>query len=139
MRRYLVPLLMVIVSIYLSACVSDPRTMWKTEIQTNISDFHYDPQKWIVPSEQTITITFDIPDGTSHLFAILRTQIPGGMDLSAENLFWSFSLTRPHITASFKAPAMPGEYIVTCLTPGHNEKGEIGQLIVVMPYSSPAP
>lgn len=130
---------MAIVSINLVACVSDPRTMWKTEIQAIISDFHYDPQKWIVPSGQTIMITFDIPDGTSHLFTILRTQIPGGMDLSAENLFWSLPLTGPHITASFKAPAMPGEYIVTCLAPGHKEKGEIGQLIVVMPYSSPVP
>lgn len=139
MKRYLVLLLMMIMSICLVACVSDPRTMAKTAIQISIAEDHFNPQKWIVPSGQTIVITFDILDGTSHTFAVLKTQIPGGLDLSAENIFWSVPLTGTHFTTSFRAPAMPGEYIVTCLTFGHSGKGEIAKLIVVIPYSKPSP
>jgi plastocyanin len=129
---------MMTVCLSLVACTGDPRTMGKTEIQTSIAEDHFYPQKWIVPSGQYITITFEIPDGTEHLFAVLKNQIPGGMDLSEENIFWSVPLSGSHFTTSFQAPAMPGEYIVTCLIPGHSEKGENGQLIVVIPYSSTA-
>ncbi len=136
MKRTLVVLLVWMILFSLMACTSDPRKMGKTEIQTSISENHFYPQKWIVPSGERITITFDIPDGASHIVAVLKSQIPGGMDLSTENVFWSILLTGTHVVASFQAPVMPGEYIVTCLIPGHSEKGENGQLIVVIPYSS---
>jgi plastocyanin len=138
-KRYFLLWLMVIMSINLVACASDPRAMAKTEIRISIAEGHFTPQQWIVPSGQTIAITFDILDGTSHTFAVLKTQIPGGIDLSAENIFWSASLIGSHSTTTFRAPAMPGEYMVTCLTPGHSGKGEIAKLIVVIPYPNTAP
>lgn len=136
MRRMIPFVLICLVVMGLMACVSDPRTLGEKNIQVTIENNKLSPRKWIVPSEESISMTVDNPDGSAHTLVILRNQFPGSVDLSAENIFWKGFVSGANSVVHFRAPAMAGEYIFTCLIPGHYTIGERGTLIVVIPYPS---
>ena len=75
----------------------------------------------------------------SHQFVIFKLGTDAGAQIGPEdqeNIYWRFEV-RPgqSDSATFIAPAEPGEYFVTCGILGHLEAGMYGRLTVIDPDS----
>lgn len=114
---------------------TDPRTQGKTDISLEISQFRFHPQRWIIPSGESIHISISNPDGTHHTLVILNKQGLGELDAGdPSNQYWVYSFSMKTVEINFKAPAMPGEFSLVCADSDHKQKGEQGTLIVLIPY-----
>jgi plastocyanin len=117
-----------------SCAVGDPRKMAQTDIQIIIDNYSFTPQRWIVPSGEIIHIKVDNPSGGFHTLVILKghTVMESNPRIKA-NQYWSITIDQTGSEETFRAPAMPGEYQIVCAQADHQEKGERGIFIVVIP------
>jgi len=108
--------------------------MAQTNITLSIENSRFYPQRWIVPSDEEIHLHIENPAGDQHDIVILKGQALGETDPTIfENQFWSVAIKQTLLDVTFQSPAMPGEYRIVCSVGNHQEKGEQGMLVVVIP------
>ena len=134
MKRFLPVGILVCVLLALSACGGSKSTP-STDLKVELSDFKFTPDNFTVPAGKDITIQLNNVGAVEHEFIIMKkgTEVsaPFNEDDKA-NVFWMTKLGIGDSQAqTFTAPSEPGEYQISCGTPGHHEAGMIGKLIVV--------
>ena len=126
-------LLIVLLSLALASCGGGGAT---TTINVTTTDFQFTPNQFTVPAGQEITVNVLNTGAVVHNFIIMKLGTTAGEAYDEDddaNVFWEEVDIQPggDISATFTAPAEPGEYQVVCRTPGHIASGMIGKLIVV--------
>ena len=126
-------LLIVLLSLALASCGGGGAT---TTINVTTTDFQFTPNQFTVPAGQEITVNVLNTGAVVHNFIIMKLGTTAGEAYDEDddaNVFWEEVDIQPggDISATFTAPAVPGEYQVVCRTPGHIASGMIGKLIVV--------
>ena len=128
MKKLLI-ILMLSLSLLLVSCGAP------TTIDLTITDYHFEPDTFTVSAGQEITVNIDNEGFVSHQFVIFRLGTDAGGKIGPEdeqNIYWRFEVLPGHSdSATFVAPAEPGEYFVTCGIVGHLEAGMSATLIVV--------
>lgn len=106
-----------------------------TDLKVEFSDFKFTPDKFTVPAGKEITIQVSNVGAVEHEFVIMKKGIEVSAPFNDDdegNIFWEVELgIGGSETPTFTAPSEPGEYQISCGTPGHHEAGMIGKLIVV--------
>ena len=134
MKRRLLEGSLILVILICGCSVQDPRRMAQTNITLAIENSRFHPQRWIVPSGKEIHLHIENPAGDQHDIVILKGQALGETDPAIfENQFWSVAINQTMLEVTFLSPAMPGEYRIVCSVGDHQEKGEQGILVVVIP------
>lgn len=136
MKKSMLLLTVVIaLSLVLTACGggSAPSTNLKVEF----TDFAFNPNKFVVPAGQEITLTAKNAGAVEHEFVIMKFGTTVGDDFGDEdedNIYWEVEvMPGESATVTFTAPSEPGEYQLVCGTEGHFVAGMVGTLIVVAP------
>ena len=106
-----------------------------TNLTVELTDFKFSPDSFTVPAGEEITIAVNNKGAVEHEFVIMKhgTEVtsPFGED-DEGNIYWEVELEKgASETLTFTAPSEPGEYQISCGTPGHHEAGMIGKLVVV--------
>lgn len=121
-----------IIAALLSACGTAPAV---TEFKVDMTEFLFTPSVFTVPAGAEITLTAVNNGAIEHEFVVFKFgATPGDLFNSEdeENIYWEIEVgPGQSSTAVFTAPSEPGEYYVSCGTPGHHEAGMNGKLIVV--------
>ncbi len=122
-------------SMILTACgASDAPS---TNLKVDFSDFAFNPEKFVVPAGQEITLTAKNSGAVEHEFVIMNLGATVGEDFGDEdedNIYWEVELEAgDSATITFTAPSEPGEYQVVCGVEGHFVAGMVGSLTVVAP------
>jgi uncharacterized cupredoxin-like copper-binding protein len=131
MNRKLIVFLVMIAVGLLSACgTSGP----STRISFTMTDFAFNPNGFMVPAGEEITLHVTHNGTMEHNFIIMKYATDAG-DMFDEadkvNVFWEVALQPGDSeTVVFTAPEQPGTYQVICGMPGHLQSGMIGKLIV---------
>lgn len=106
-----------------------------TNIDVTLTDFMYTPTQFTVPAGQEIAVDAANTGAVIHNFIIMKLGTTVGTEYTSEddvNAYWKLEIPAGgSTTASFTAPAEPGEYEVVCSTPGHLQAGMVGTLTVV--------
>jgi uncharacterized cupredoxin-like copper-binding protein len=131
MNRKLIVFLMIITVAVLAACrTSGP----STRISFTMTDFAFDPNEFMVPAGEEITLNVTHNGTMEHNFIIMNYATDAGDifdDADKVNVFWEVALQPGDSeTVVFTAPEQPGTYQVICGMPGHLQSGMIGKLIV---------
>jgi uncharacterized cupredoxin-like copper-binding protein len=130
MKKYFA--LLLAVTFILAACGGSGAS---TTINVTMTDFHFEPAAFTVPAGQEITLNAVNNGAVKHEFVIFKLGTDAGEkfgDEDEENIYWEMEVEPGQsVTATFTAPAEPGEYFVTCGIEGHMEAGMNGKLIVV--------
>lgn len=118
----------------LSACAGTSASP-STTIDVTFAEFTFTPSAFSIPAGKEITINATNNGAVVHEFVIMKLGETVGDQFGDEdegNIYWEIE-TEPGASASatFTAPAEPGEYQVVCGTPGHYAAGMIGKLLVV--------
>ncbi len=118
-------------SLVLSACgASGPSTNLKVEL----TDFHFVPDKFVVPAGQEITLNLKNSGAVVHEYVIMKSGQTVGDDFGPEdeeNIYWEVEVDPgASKTVTFTAPADSGEYQLVCGTEGHFKAGMVGTLTV---------
>jgi len=125
-------ILVICLPLLLTACGSSRPT---TAIKVNVTDFAYNPNEFIVPAGQEITVEITNNGAVVHNFIIMKAGASIGKDFDEEdaaNEYWKVEIMPGQsTTASFTAPSAPGEHLIVCSTPGHYIAGMTGKLVVV--------
>ena len=132
MKRLLC-LLVVLLIMVLTSCGGGGPT---TTINVTLTDFQFTPNQFTIPTGQEITLNVVNTGAVVHNFVIMKlgtTAGPTFEDDDDANVYWQERDIPPggDISATFTAPAEPGEYQVVCRTEGHIASGMVGKLIVV--------
>lgn len=118
----------------LSACGSASPS---TTINVTLTEFSFTPAEFSIPAGQEITINATNNGAVIHEFVIMKLGQTVGDDFGDEdegNIYWEVEAEPgASVTATFTAPAEPGEYQVVCGTEGHFMAGMVGKLIVAAP------
>ena len=123
--------LMMIVVWAVSACgKSGP----STRLSFTMTDFAFDPNEFMVPAGEEITLHVTHHGKMEHNFIIMKYGTDAGDmfdDADRVNIFWEVTL-QPGESERFvlNAPEKPGTYQIICGMPGHLQSGMIGKLIV---------
>ena len=109
----------------------------KTSHTVIMSDFSYTPSRLLVPAGEAITLRISNEGAVVHNFIVMEAGAELGSDFDPADeakAYWSLEL-QPGAsqTATFPAPAEPGEYLIVCSTAGHYIAGMTGTLEVVAP------
>lgn len=122
-------------TLILSACGGGGNSGPSTNLTVRMTDFSFSPSTFTVPAGQEITIALSNEGAVEHELVILKNgaEVSSPFDKNdGENIYWKAKLLKgASETLTFTAPTEPGEYQVSCSTPGHHEAGMIGKLIVV--------
>jgi uncharacterized cupredoxin-like copper-binding protein len=106
-----------------------------TNLTVELTDFKFTPDTFTVPAGEEITLAVNNKGAVEHEFVIMKlgTEVSSPFNDDDEgNIFWEVELEKgASETLTFTAPSEPGEYQISCGTPGHHEAGMIGKLIVV--------
>jgi uncharacterized cupredoxin-like copper-binding protein len=98
-------------------------------------DFMFDPNLYMIPAGETITLELSNSGAVEHEFVIMKFGTEVGNDFGPEdeaNIYWEAELKAGESgTFSFTAPGEPGEYQIVCGTEGHYVAGMVGSLTVV--------
>jgi len=131
MKRNLIAVA-VLLSLTLVSCGGGGPT---TNIDVTLTDFQFQPNQYIVPAGQEITLNSANNGAVVHNFVIMELGTTAGPmfdDEDVPNVYWEVELPPGGSTeTSFTAPTEPGEYEVVCRTEGHIASGMTGKLIVV--------
>ena len=138
MRKTIVlPILLLCLSLLLSACGGGGQQNASTKIDVQMTEFTFQPTQFTVPAGEEITLDAANNGAIVHNFVVMNlgTQVTMPFDEDDKaNVFWEVALNPGDSTSmTFTAPSDPGEYQVVCSTPGHLEAGMIGKLTVVAP------
>jgi len=102
-----------------------------------MTDFRYSPDSFTVPAGQEITIKATNNGAVVHDFAVMKHGMEITHDFTEEDRMNVYVLVEvqpgDEASATFTAPAEPGEYQIVCGTPGHFISGMTGKLNVVTP------
>ena len=132
MRRNLL-LMSLILTLILTSCGGSDRPT--TTIDVTMTDFMFQPNQYIVPAGQEITVNTRNNGVVVHNFVIMKLGTTAGPTFEDEdepNVYWKVEMTSGNsTTTSFIAPTEPGEYEVICSTQGHIASGMVGKLVVV--------
>lgn len=108
-----------------------------TTLKVDMVEFIFTPAEVFVPAGQEITLTVVNNGAVLHEFVIMKFGQTVGDDFGDEdegNIYWEVEAEPGEtVTATFTAPAEPGEYQVICGTAGHFMAGMVGKLTVVTP------
>lgn len=122
----------VLFSLLLAACGQKGPS---TSINVTLTDFQFQPNQFVVPAGQEISITAVNTGAVVHNFVIMKLGADAGATLEDDdipNIYWEVELVPgADVATSFTAPSEPGEYQVICRTEGHIASGMVGKLIVV--------
>lgn len=125
-------LLTLIVLVFLTSC---GRSQPSTAIKVNMTDFAYNPNRFVVPSGREITLDIVNNGSVVHNFIVMRagTLPDQNFDETDESdIYWKIELTPgQNASTSFTAPSKEGEYLIVCSTEGHYEAGMTATLVVV--------
>lgn len=125
-------LLVLILSVFLTSC---GRSQPSTAIKVNMTDFAYNPNRFVVPSGREITLDIVNNGSVVHNFIIMKAgTLPeqNFHEMDKSNIYWKIELTPgQNATTSFTAPSKAGEYLIVCSTEGHYEAGMTARLVVV--------
>jgi uncharacterized cupredoxin-like copper-binding protein len=130
MRRVaLVVFLVLLTSALASACSGGP------SIDVTLTDFAFTPNTFTVPAGAQVTLHAKNNGTVEHEFAIMKkgtSVTPPFGDKDEGNIYWEVDEIQPGETksATFTAPADPGDYEVVCGLAGHIENGMVGTLTV---------
>ncbi len=131
MNKRLLTLALVFAFILTSCGGSGP----STNIDVTFAEFTFTPNAFTIPAGQEITVHAVNNGAVVHEFVIMKLgeSVGEGFDTEDEgNTFWKIEVApAQEATATFTAPAEPGEYQLVCGTAGHYPAGMIGTLIVV--------
>lgn len=130
MKKFtLVALLAMVFVLALSACSGGGGG--KTTINTNMTDFKFDPAEWTVPAGQEVTLNIKNEGAVEHDWVLMAKPVtPPASDDNPDVIFMADVEAGSNVSVTFTAPAAPGEYQVVCAVPGHLESGMAGKLIV---------
>jgi uncharacterized cupredoxin-like copper-binding protein len=125
-------ILVALLSLTLSACgAAGP----SSTINVTMTDFQFTPKEFTIPAGQEITVDVVNNGAVIHEFVIMKSGQTVGDKFDDEdeaNIYWEVELQPgASTTATFTAPADPGDYQLVCGTAGHLEAGMIGKIIVV--------
>ena len=133
MKKITLLILLILIS-FLTACTAGKPV---THIKVNMTDFAYNPNQFMVPAGESITVEIVNNGAVVHNFIIMNAGVQIGQDFDETdevNEYWKIELAPGQSTStSFTAPAQPGEYKIVCSTAGHYIAGMIGKLVVVAP------
>ena len=133
-KRFLLIGFLVCMLLALSACGGSKSTP-STDLKVELSDFKFTPDTFTVPAGKEITLRVNNAGAVPHEFVIMKKGIEVSAPFNDDdegNIYWEVELAIGESqTKTFTAPSEPGEYQVSCGTPGHHEAGMIGKLIVV--------
>lgn len=118
----------------LTACAaSRPQAAADLKIDFREDGFKLSAQRIIAGA--TIPLTAVNPTASNHRFMFLSAPLTKGIEsLDPRQVLFQLKVTAGQSeTASFQAPAAPGEYWLICAEPGHIEKGESSKIVVVHP------
>ncbi len=108
-----------------------------TTFDVTFAEFTFTPTEFTIPAGQEITINAINNGAVLHEFVIMKLGETVGDDFGDEdegNIYWEVEAEAgDSVTATFTAPAEPGEYQVVCGTEGHFVAGMVGKLTVVAP------
>lgn len=103
-----------------------------SKIKAVTTDFAYTPAEWTVHPGEKVRLTLVNQGATKHEWVLLKQgmEVTPPFDADDESkVFWEVEVNPGKTkTASFKAPAKPGDYNVVCGTAGHFEHGMKGIL-----------
>jgi uncharacterized cupredoxin-like copper-binding protein len=106
-----------------------------TTINVTMTDFQFQPNQFIVPAGQEITINSTNNGAVVHNFVIMKYGTTAGDMFDEEdipNVYWEVELQPGgSVNETFTAPTEPGEYEVVCRTEGHITSGMVAKLTVV--------
>jgi plastocyanin len=107
-----------------------------TSIDVIMTDFQFQPNEFLVPAGQEITLNVVNNGAVVHNFVIMNLGTSAGAaydDDDDANVYWQEKdiQTGGDFSVTFIAPIEPGEYEVVCRTEGHIASGMVGKLIVV--------
>ncbi len=129
-KKLFVPLLLC--ALLLASCGGSAPS---STINVEFTEFHFTPDTFTIPAGQEITINAHNNGAVVHNFVIMKLGTAVGDDFGPEdepNIFWQLEIQPgEQTTAKFTAPTEPGDYQVTCRTPGHYVAGMIAKLTVV--------
>jgi plastocyanin len=133
-KRWWLVVILIILVFTCGCSAADPRHQAQRNISLTIENDRFSPQKWTIPSGETIQLSIHNPEGDPHYIVVLKGQALGETDPTLlDNQYWSVSVLQNLAEASFVAPSMPGEYRIVCSLDGHEVKGEQGILVVIIP------
>lgn len=107
-----------------------------TTIKVEFTDFAFNPDKFVVPAGQEITLDAKNAGAVVHEFVIMKLGTTVGEDFGdedEENIYWEVEVEPGQsATTTFTAPEA-GEYQIVCGTKGHFVAGMVGSMTVVAP------
>jgi uncharacterized cupredoxin-like copper-binding protein len=125
-------LLLVIWLVFLTSC---GRSQPTTAIKVNMTDFAYNPNRFVVPSGREITLDIVNNGSVVHNFIVMKADVLPDQnfhEMDESSIYWKFELTPgQNATTYFTAPSEAGEYLIVCSTEGHYEAGMTAKLVVV--------
>lgn len=125
-------LLVLILSVFLTSC---GRSQPSTAIKVNMTDFAYNPNRFVVPSGREIALDIVNNGSVVHNFIIMKAgTLPeqNVHEMDKSTIYWKIELTPgQNAITSFTAPSKAGEYLIVCSTEGHYEAGMTARLVVV--------
>lgn len=125
---------LILLSMLLAACGAPPPTA-VSAIQFTITPGHLAPAQWRIQGGGLIQIQLinQTPDDHEWVLLLDPPKEPYDSAEAAQEWVRLRVAGGQTLTSEFRAPAAPGEYAVTCASPGHLEEGEVAKLLVVQP------
>lgn len=105
-----------------------------TNLKVEFTDFQFNPDSFVIPAGQEITLTATNSGAVVHEIVIMKFGTTVGDDFGdedEENIYWEVEVEPGQsATVTFTAPSEPGEYQLVCGTEGHFVAGMVGTLVV---------
>ena len=121
-----------LVALTLTACGGGGQP--STNLKVEFTDFQFNPDSFVIPAGQEITLTATNSGAVVHEIVIMKFGMTVGDDFGdedEENIYWEVEVEPGQsATVTFTAPSEPGEYQLVCGTEGHFVAGMVGTLVV---------
>lgn len=104
-------------------------------LSVEMKDFKYAPDHWSVPAGAQVTLKATNSGTQTHEWVIINKgdkAVTPWSDVDEKKIFWELDdVEAGNVkTATFTAPAEPGDYEIVCGQPAHIEQGMVGTLTV---------